>query len=121
GMLPSRWPTTSEATDVSGDGRIIVGRSETQAFIYDPVNGMRPLRDYLIGLGLDLSGWWLDTATAISDDGLTIVGRGLKPSGQDEGWVAIIPEPSTALLVLLGIGMLAWQKPESASGAHDWD
>lgn len=110
GMLPSRWPTTSEATAVSGDGSIVVGRSETQAFIYDAVNGMRPLRDYLMDLGLDLSGWWLDSATAISDDGLTIVGRGLNPSGDDEGWVVVIPEPSTAVLLLIGIGWLAGSK-----------
>lgn len=107
GMLPSPFRTTSEATDVSGDGQIVVGRSATEAFIYDPVNGMRSLRSYLISLGLDLSGWQLDSATAISDDGRTIVGIGLNPLGRDEGWVAIIPEPSMALLMGLGLGCLS--------------
>lgn len=107
GMLPSRFPSTSEATDVSGDGRIVVGRSETQAFIYDPENGMRSLRDYLVSLGLNLTGWSLDIATSISDDGRTIVGRGLNPLGRDEAWVAIIPEPSTTALLGLGLGLLS--------------
>lgn len=107
GRLPAPFPTTSEATAVSADGRIVVGRSSTEAFIYDRVNGMRSLSQYLGSLGLDLGGWQLDIATAVSDDGMTIVGRGLNPDGNDEGWIAIIPEPSVALLVALGLGILS--------------
>jgi len=60
--------------------------------------------------GLDLTGWTLVRAMGISDDGLTIVGQGLNPSGQTEAWIAIIPEPSTALLFAFGLAILASSK-----------
>jgi len=76
--------------------------------IWDSVNGMRALRDVLIyDCGLDLTGWSLDGATGISADGLTIAGNGSNPSGNDEAWVAVIPEPATlGLLSLGGLGLI---------------
>ena len=44
------------------------------------------------------------SANGISADGLTIVGIGLNRNGDREAWMAILPEPSTALL--LGSGLL---------------
>lgn len=114
GILPHQ--TSSEALDTSADGHVVVGVSGTEAFIYDPANGMRPLRDYLAGLGLDIGRWSLDSATAISDDGMTIVGRGINPFGQDEGWVAVIPEPTTALL--LGAGLCVFGAGRNRKGIH---
>ena len=53
---------------------------------------MRSLIDVLINdLGLDLSGWYLDDAKAISADGTTIVGMG-QHAGSHEGWIAVISE-----------------------------
>jgi len=57
-------------------------------------------------------------AEGVSADGKTIVGSGRNPSGQAEGFVAVIPEPSTALLMglgLVGLGMMrsrvgAWHR-----------
>jgi hypothetical protein len=44
---------------------------------------------------LDLSGWILTSATGISADGLTIVGVGVNPAGQNEGWRAVLaPQPN---------------------------
>ena len=56
-------------------------------------------------LGLDLAGLRLISATGISADGRTLVGIGTRSLGfgPTEAWVAVIPEPATALLVLAGL------------------
>jgi hypothetical protein len=67
--------------------------------------GIRNLQDVLENeLGLNLAGWRLRAAYDVSTDGLTIVGDGINPEGNVEGWIAVIPEPSTHLL--LGVGLL---------------
>ncbi len=51
--------------------------------------GMSDLKSVLeIELELDLTGWTLIQASAVSDDGLKIAGWGINPSGQTEAWVA---------------------------------
>ena len=67
-------------------------KEETFAFLEDVLSD-----EY----GLDLSGWRLSAANAISADGLTIVGAGFNPLGQIEAWLAHIPEPSTLWLLAL--------------------
>lgn len=82
------------ARDASADGTIIVGSSEddahgNEAFIWDAANGMRNLHQVLVNeYGLDLAGWSLNNATAISDDGRSITGLGRNPAGQIESWLA---------------------------------
>jgi hypothetical protein len=50
---------------------------------------MRDLQTLLTSdYGLDLTGWTLTTATGVSADGLTIVGTGIDPSGEEEAWLA---------------------------------
>jgi probable HAF family extracellular repeat protein len=84
----------SGVTDVSADGSVLVGHAQTasgtEAFIWDAANGMRNLKDVLVaaGLGADLTGWTLNYALGVSGDGLTIVGWGINPSGNDEAWMA---------------------------------
>jgi probable HAF family extracellular repeat protein len=86
----------SGADDISADGSVVVGRSATgsfpyeeEAFIWDEVSQMRRLQDVLTSeFGLDLSGWTLRAATAISDDGRTIVGFGDDPNSVCEAWIA---------------------------------
>ncbi|RIK71970.1 MAG: PEP-CTERM sorting domain-containing protein [Planctomycetota bacterium] len=102
----------SSAEDVSADGAIVVGQGESaigpEAVLWDATHGLRRVTDRLTELGLDLSGWTLSAAWAISADGTTIVGNGINPSGQTEAWLAnitAVPEPSA--LGLAGIGLLA--------------
>lgn len=100
---------------VSGDGSAIVGAAfdfinhEVFAFIWDEAGGMSDLKSVLTNdYGLDLTGWTLTSARDISDDGLTIVGDGINPNGDQEGWVVRLPEPSSfTLLVLVS---LAWRR-----------
>ena len=83
----------SAASGVSGDGTVVVGfgtsAQGTEAFIWDAGHRMRRLYDVLTNeYGLDLTGWKLTSAQGISADGLTIVGQGLNPAGQQEAWIA---------------------------------
>lgn len=106
GNLPGGY--ASYAFAVSADGSVTVGtgrdaQNQDVALIWDPVNGLRSLESVLAARGLDLTGWNLEDAVGISADGLTITGSGRNPDGQREAWVAFLPEPSTALLVALGL------------------
>ena len=90
----------SRAYSVSADGSTVVGRgssaSGTEAFVWDETNGMRGLMQVLMDQGIDMTGWSLTEARGVSADGLTIVGYGTNPLGQEEGWIAtIVPEPSS--------------------------
>ena len=110
----------SNACDVSSDSSVVVGYGNSalsrEAFIWDATNGMRNLRTVLVDdFGLDLTGWYLETASGTSNDGLTIVGSGRNPGGHYEAWVADlstsepIPEPSTLVLFSIGsFGILAY-------------
>jgi len=95
--------------DVSGDGSVIVGvdydgSSGASAIFWDEANGLRGLEDVLqVDLGLDLTGWRLWDVTGVSADGTVIVGYGTNPLGRSEGWVAVIPEPSSLVLLTMGI------------------
>lgn len=107
GDLPGGSDST-EALALSADGSVIVGTGHIfgrghLAFIWDTVNGMQLLQDVLTeNLGLDLTGWKLFRASAISADGLTIVGSGFNPNGDVEAWVATIPEPCTLCVLAIG-------------------
>jgi probable HAF family extracellular repeat protein len=99
----------SVAHDVSADGSVIVGSSETlrddgfetrAAFYWTAERGMVNLQDLLENGGANLAGWRLSEARGVSADGLTIVGTGLH-DGRIEAFIATIPEPSTMILATL--------------------
>ena len=108
----------SDARGVSADGSVVVGSGTSalgyEAFIWDDANGMRNLRDVLVDdYGLDLTGWTLSQAFGVSADGLTIAGCGTNPAGNNEAWIATIPEPATVLLVALSAGLALVRKRRS--------
>lgn len=83
------------AFGASADGSIVVGQSDSEcgqeAFVWDPVHGMRSLRRLLMSrknLDGPLRHWKLRVATAVSRDGSIIVGCGINPNGNREAWIA---------------------------------
>ena len=82
----------SVARDVSADGHMIVGERDGAAFLWTAGAGMQDLQPLLEGLGIDLTGWTLANAIAISDDGSTIAGTGTRPGGAYAIWIAQVPE-----------------------------
>ncbi len=104
GDLPGGF-FSSLALDVTADGKTVVGSSHTsvttppgvapvQAFIWDPVHGMRLLQDVLASeYGLDLSDWILSSPGGISADGQTMFGIGINPSNELQYWAVFLPEP----------------------------
>jgi probable HAF family extracellular repeat protein len=87
-----------QANGISGDGSIIVGTTNVagaaRAYIWDAAHGTRDLRSVLTGLGVNMDGWVLLSATGVSRDGRTIVGSGLGPPGIEQAWIATIPAPA---------------------------
>jgi probable HAF family extracellular repeat protein len=104
GDLP-RGDFNSTALGVSADGSVVVGRSDsgsshlpTDAMIWSADEGMRKLKDVLQDdFGLDLFTVILTSATAVSDDGRTIIGQGCFGSRcaspiTIEPWIATLPD-----------------------------
>ena len=70
--------------------RRLRGRLPAPVTIWTAGEGPRLVKDLLVeDYGLDLSGWELHYAAGISDDGRTIVGAGVNPEGQAEGWIPV--------------------------------
>jgi hypothetical protein len=92
------------ALAVSGDGSVIVGSaSGLGGLIWTAAGGLRPLQTVLVeDYGLNLDGWVIHAATDVSAAGDVIVGYG-QHYGQYEGFVAVVPEPGTVVLLAAGL------------------
>jgi hypothetical protein len=74
---------------IGGFGTSDIGK---EAVLWDPVNGMRRVKDILLALGVsEVSNWQLEEVRALSADGTVLAGTGKNPTGNSEAWIAIIP------------------------------
>jgi uncharacterized membrane protein len=101
GSLPGK--TTMHPFGVSSNGKSIVGSGYDdnyifQAFIWDSIHGIRDLKTVLqTEYGLNLSGWTLHLAYAITPDGNVIVGQGTNSSGKKEAFRVVLGNPITSV------------------------
>lgn len=106
----------SVARAVSANGSLIVGYfgdgNGNRAFRWTPAKGILSLEDLLTAAGANVSGWKLQEANGISDDGTVIVGQGTNPSGQDISWIVRctdncgILDPASAATSFAGLGAM---------------
>ncbi|MGE9269778.1 MAG: hypothetical protein ACQKBU_03160, partial [Verrucomicrobiales bacterium] len=91
-------------SDVNADGTIAVGFGDTDegnvAAVWTPDLGLRNFEELADLARILPEGWRLTNATGISSDGDVIVGNGINPDGNPEGWrisgasaMLQIPEP----------------------------
>ncbi|HOW69043.1 MAG TPA: PEP-CTERM sorting domain-containing protein [Phycisphaerae bacterium] len=96
----------SDGTIAAGYGRDLTAGTR-RLWIWDATNGSRDLSTLVPDLA---SGWTNLNVRGLSGDGLTIVGDGTF-GGMTTAWVAIVPEPATfGLLVLGGLTLLRRQR-----------
>jgi len=103
----------SQANDTNVNGDVVVGYGTTasgkEAFIWSQrYGGLRNLEEFLtIDRNIVVpTGWTLEEAVAVSADGGIVLGTGINPDGDTEAFLAVIPEPASALV--LGVtGLLA--------------
>lgn len=99
---------------MSDDTSILFGDTSNQASIVDSAGSVRLVRDILLDdFGISLNGWNLRVVHDVSSDGTVLVGSGTNPSGRQEGWVAIIPEPSTLFCTCASAAILALRRRRS--------
>ncbi len=95
----SYMPSMEYACDVSANGEIILGVSDDKAAIWSEADGLVFITDILLDAHIDVQGWSLTHPVAISGDGTIVTGYGNNPYGQTQTWYAVIPEPTSFLLL----------------------
>ena len=109
GLAPGAgWTfSQSQAWDVSADGSVIVGDAggSNAAFVWTSATGIRPLANLLQEAGVDLTGWQIASARSVSADGTVVAGFGFH-NGNQEAFVAVIPEPASLASVAMAAAAL---------------
>ncbi len=105
-----KTPVGGTATDMNGDGTIVVGYSRNWSdltpFLWTPDSGSKELFEALAAdFGVDVAGWTMDSRidpnyTKISADGRVIVGRGTGPGGSKSAWRVEIETAELAIAVV---------------------
>ncbi|MEM7410847.1 MAG: hypothetical protein AAF430_11480 [Myxococcota bacterium] len=89
-------PNLQSAQGASGDGSLVVGRSGSgtlaRAARWNAADGTEAIADVLRDVYhiAAADGWTLQEAVAVSSDGQVIVGNGINPQGDPEGWIAVL-------------------------------
>ena len=95
----------SRVNAISADGSTMVGHGFTapnvsEAVLWNSAGAMHSIKALLQAQGINMTGWVLNEATAVSADGRVIVGSARKNSEEFVDFIAVIPEPAGALLAL---------------------
>jgi uncharacterized membrane protein len=99
------------ASDVSGDGNIVVGSNRLTGdpatrtgIVWTQATGLISASQFLNLNGVTLpDGFVIDSFSAISADGSTIVGVGIDSASQIQSFLIRVPEPGTLGLVSLAL------------------
>jgi hypothetical protein len=106
-------PTGNIATGlgITADGSMIVGTSNSsqgqRAVMWTAATGVVDLNSYLPTFGVDLTGWTLTYARAVSGNGRSITGEG-QFNGQSRAWL-VTGLPSTCRADFNGSGAVSVQ------------
>ena len=99
GFLPGG--NLSSAIGVNANGKVVVGSARDasgafQAFRWTRATRMQSVLTLLLAAKVVTMavGWRLTSANAVSADGTVIVGDGVDPLGQSQGWIARLPKES---------------------------
>ncbi|MEO8275798.1 MAG: PEP-CTERM sorting domain-containing protein [Thermoanaerobaculia bacterium] len=105
--------TGSRVWGVSPDGSIVVGAGffpdRRVATIWDEKHGTRELKPLLLesGLAQEIDGWTIEGAGRVLPDNVTILGGGINPAGQQDGFIAQLGPPSIVQIPTASPTMLA--------------
>ena len=99
---------SSRAYQTNADGRLIAGSLDEEevdyeAFIWSKPAGVRGLMEALAtDAGMDLQGWYLQEVNGLSPDGRFMIGVGLNPQEEREGWLIDLGDPIPCIGDLTG-------------------
>jgi probable HAF family extracellular repeat protein len=93
---PLAGANSLEATTVSADGSVVLGRAYTstriEAFVWTANRGVVYLRDILLAAGIDPAGLHLEATRALSSDGTRIAGSATDTfTNRRFAWIADLP------------------------------
>lgn len=107
----------ASAYSVSNDGKVVAGffrsgsKNRAALWLADDGYELKDLEVLLNAAGLDLDGFSPEVARFVSTDGRTVFGTGSDSTGNVRWFATVIPEPSTSVLLGLGLAALGLRAP----------